>query len=50
MSYAHVAAIRALLVESGAAPATATVKLASVRGVLRAAWRLGLMPAEEYHR
>ena len=50
LRYAHVAAIRSLLVESAAAPATCNVKLAAIKGVLRSAWRLGLMAAEDYHR
>ena len=50
LRYAHVSAIRSLLVESGAAPATCNVKLAAVKGVLRTAWRLGLMTGEDFHR
>jgi integrase len=50
LSYAHVAAIRARLLESGAKPATINQTLAAVRGVLREAWRLGLVADEDYHR
>ena len=37
LRFQHVAALRSALVDSGAAPATANVRLAAVRGVLRAA-------------
>ena len=50
LRFQHVAAIRAALVESGAAPATCNAKLAAVRGVLRAAWRLGQVSTDEYRR
>lgn len=44
------AALRSALVDSGAAPAPANVRLAAVRGVLRAAWRLGLIDTDAWQR
>jgi integrase/recombinase XerD len=44
----HIIAIRARLLDGGRlAPATVNLTLAGLRGVARAAWRLGLMTAEE---
>lgn len=45
--YEHAAAIRALLAETYAF-STANKMLAALRGTLKAAWKLGLMSADEY--
>lgn len=50
LTAAHTMAIRAELVRSDAAPATVNRHLSALRGVLRSAWRLGLMNADDYHR
>ena len=48
--YQHVTAMRSVLIESGAAPATTNHILAAVRGTLREAWRLELIDAETLAR
>ncbi len=47
--YQHAAAIRAQLVQVYKA-ATANKILCALRGTMREAWRLGLLPAEDYQR
>lgn len=50
LRYEHAMALRTTLIEQGLAPATVNKYLAAVRGVLREAWRLGLMDADQYQR
>ena len=44
--YQHVVALRAVLIENGAQPATINHVLSAVRGVIKETWRLGLLDAE----
>ena len=48
--YPHVTALRAVLIDAGAKPATINHVLSAVRGTLREAWRLGHIDAETLAR
>lgn len=48
--FQHVAAIRSRLIDEKYSPATVNHALSILRGVLRAAWQLGQMSAEDYQR
>ena len=48
--YQHVTALRSVLIDDDAKPATINHVLAAVRGTLREAWRLGLIDAESLAR
>ena len=50
LRYAHLEALRVALVERYPSPATVNTTLSAVRGVLRQAFLLGLLPAEEWAR
>jgi integrase len=47
---AEVARVQNLLLEQGAAPSSVNTIIAAVKGVLKQAWRLGLMSGEDYLR
>ena len=46
--YQHLMAMRSLLLDTNAKPATINHTLAAVRGTLREAWRLGYLTAEDW--
>jgi site-specific recombinase XerD len=50
LRYEHVALVRTTLSERGLAAATVNKHLAALRGVMRAAWRMGLVDADTYER
>lgn len=50
LRYEHASAIRSCLVEEGLAPATVNRHLAALRGVIKTAWRMGLMGFEDCQR
>jgi len=50
LGYEHVQAVRTRLLEDGYKPATVNRVLAAIRGVMRAAWRMGQIEAERYQR
>ena len=50
LRYPHTSVLRERLQERFTSPATVNKHLAALRGVLKQAWRLGLITAEDYHR
>ncbi|GII82447.1 hypothetical protein Ssi03_04370 [Sphaerisporangium siamense] len=50
LRYEHTVRVRAILSEQGWSPAYVNKHLVALRRVMREAWRLGRMTAEDYHR
>jgi site-specific recombinase XerD len=50
LRFQHTAAIRSQLADGRYSHHTANKMLAALRGTLKAAWKLGLLPAEAYHQ
>ncbi|MFE9099811.1 tyrosine-type recombinase/integrase [Actinomadura geliboluensis] len=50
LRYEHTVAIRSLITEQEWSPAYARKHLSALRKVLRYAWKLGMMPADDYQR
>ena len=50
LRYAHIAALLVRLAEDGLAPASINATLAALRGVMNAAWSLGLLDVEDLER
>ena len=50
LRFQHTQAIRTALLEAGYKPATINKALSALRGTLRAAWQMGQMGAEDFHR
>lgn len=50
LRFEHVTALRSCLSELGRAPASINATLSALRGVVRAAWQLRQISAEDYHR
>jgi integrase/recombinase XerD len=50
LRFEHVTALRSKLSEMGRAPASVNATLSALRGVARAAWQMGKMSSDDYHR